>query len=60
MLDYMKLISPDLKTHPFTYTDTDSLHMLGIYHKKLREEYSDKLGNSLGQMNNDIKKNGII
>ena len=59
MLNYMKLISPKLETHPMTYTDTDSLHITGKAHKKLRE-MGGILGSSLGKLNNDIKKDGII
>jgi hypothetical protein len=58
MLNYMKMITPELDTQPFTYTDTDSLHIFGKNHKKLGA--LGVLGENLGELNNDIKKDGII
>ena len=37
MMNYMKAIDPTLKTHIFTYTDTDSLHILGEHKNKLEK-----------------------
>ena len=70
MLNYMRLISPDLTEHPFLYSDTDSLHILGKHHKMLKEMEMDDplckrekrpaLGDDLGQLNNDLKKDAVI
>jgi hypothetical protein len=62
MLNYMKVIDPSLKTHVFTYTDTDSLHILGHHAQKLREVGLIKPKNeaSLGYLCSDIKNEGII
>lgn len=58
MLNYMKIIDPTLKTHVFSYTDTDSLHIMGEHYKKLLE--LGMIEDSLGYLDNDIKKDGII
>lgn len=58
MLKYMKTIDPTLKTHIFTYTDTDSLHIMGEHYKKLKE--LGVIKDTLGYLDNDIKKDGII
>jgi hypothetical protein len=62
MMNYMKAIDPTLKTHVFTYTDTDSLHMLGNHAQKLREMGMIKPKNeaSLGYLCSDISDEGII
>jgi hypothetical protein len=62
MMNYMKAIDPTLKTHVFTYTDTDSLHMLGNHAQKLREMGMIKPKNeaSLGYLCSDIDDEGII
>jgi len=53
MYGYMKVISPKLKSHPFTYSDTDSLHFPGEYYSKFQE--MDMIhGSLLGKMSNDI------
>jgi hypothetical protein len=59
MLSNMKLINPKLSIAPMTYTDTDSLHIYGKFHKKLGE-MTGVLGDDLGMLNNDIKGDGII
>ena len=58
MLNYMKIIDPTLKTHVFSYTDTDSLHIMGEHYKKFKE--LGMIKDSLGYLDNDIKKDGII
>ena len=62
MLNYMKAIDPTLQTHIFTYTDTDSLHMYGKYHKKLTDlgMIKDKNDASLGYLCSDIKNDGVM
>jgi hypothetical protein len=37
MMNYMKAIDPTFNTHIFTYTDTDSLHILGEHKNKLEK-----------------------
>ena len=62
MMNYMKAIDPTLKTHIFTYTDTDSLHIKGEYKDKLEELGMIKTGDecSLGYLCSDIDNEGII
>lgn len=62
MLIYMKAIDPKLKTHIFTYTDTDSLHILGEHAEKLKKlgYIKDKSNSSLGFLCSDIDDEGII
>jgi len=62
MLYYMKAIDPTLKTHVFTYTDTDSLHILGNQAKILVEKGLIKPKNeaSLGYLCSDINNEGVI
>lgn len=62
MLIYMKAIDPTLKTHIFTYTDTDSLHILGEHAEKLKKlgYIKDKSKSSLGFLCSDIDNEGII
>tara|TARA_R110002051_G_scaffold3679_2_gene19829 strand:+ start:286 stop:3519 length:3234 start_codon:yes stop_codon:yes gene_type:complete len=59
MLDLFSELSPDLSKCPFTYTDTDSLHIKGKFYKKLLERglIDD---NKLGYCSNDIKEEGLI
>lgn len=59
MLDLFSELSPDLSKCPFTYTDTDSLHIKGKFYKKLLEKglIDD---NKLGYCSNDIKEEGLI
>lgn len=53
MYEYMKVISPKLKAHPFTYSDTDSLHFPGSCYQKFTER--GMIHNSdLGKMSNDV------
>ena len=61
-MNYMKAIDPTLKTHIFTYTDTDSLHIKGEYKDKLEELGMIKTGDecSLGYLCSDIDYEGII
>lgn len=62
MLNYMLAIDPSLKTHVFTYTDTDSLHIIGKYAQKLQNlgMIETKKNASLGYLCSDIKNEGII
>ena len=62
MMNYMKAIDPTLKTHIFTYTDTDSLHILGKYKNKLEKlgMIKSKDEASLGYLCSDIDNEGII
>ena len=62
MLNYMKAIDPTLKTHIFTYTDTDSLHILGEYKNKLESlgMIKSKDNASLGYLCSDIDNEGVI
>jgi hypothetical protein len=62
MLNYMKVIDPSLKTHIFTYTDTDSLHIIGKYADILKEKgyIKSKENSSLGFLCSDIDNEGII
>ena len=58
----MKAIDPTLKTHIFTYTDTDSLHILGERKNKLEKlgMIKSKEDASLGYLCSDIDNEGII
>ena len=60
MLIYMRAIDPTLKTHIMTYTDTDSMHIMGKYAEKLYEMgyIKDKNNSKLGYLCSDIKKEG--
>ena len=62
MLNYMKVIDPSLKTHIFTYTDTDSLHVIGKYAEILKEKgyIKNKENSSLGYLCSDIDNEGVI
>ncbi len=62
MLTYMKAVDPTLKSIPFTYSDTDSLHIFGSAHKKLKElgYVMDKKDVTLGYLTSDIKDEGLI
>jgi hypothetical protein len=62
MMNYMKAIDPTLKTHVFTYTDTDSLHILGEHKDKLMKlgMIKSKEDSSLGYLCSDIKNEGVI
>ena len=59
MLDLFSELSPDLSICPFSYTDTDSLHIKGSFYKLLLERglIDD---NKLGYCSNDIKEEGLI
>ena len=58
MLNYMKIIDPTLKTHVFSYTDTDSLHIMGEHYKKFKD--LGMIKDSLGYLDNDISNDGVI
>ena len=62
MLTYIKAIDPTLKTHIFTYTDTDSLHIKGKYAQILFDlgYIKDKDNSELGYLCSDIDDEGII
>lgn len=62
MMIYFKTVNPDLKQLPFTYTDTDSLHVFGSSYFKLKElgMIKDKKNSSLGFLCSDIKDEGFI
>ena len=62
MLFYMKVIDPTLKTHMFTYTDTDSLHIKADGYRKLIEKgyIVPKDQSKLGYMCSDIDYDGFI
>ena len=62
MMNYFKAIDPTLKTHIFSYTDTDSAHILGHHAKLLAEKGMIKPKNeaSLGYLCSDIDDEGII
>jgi uncharacterized protein YprB with RNaseH-like and TPR domain len=62
MLFYMKAIDPELKTHIFTYTDTDSLHIIGKHAEKLKQlgYIKNKNDVSIGFLCSDIKNEGVI
>jgi hypothetical protein len=47
-----------LKTHIYTYTDTDSLHIKGEYYEKLNK--MGYISDKMGYLDNDIKNDGII
>jgi len=53
MYEYMRVISPNLKAHPFTYSDTDSLHFPGSCYQKFVD--LDMIHDTdLGKMSNDV------
>ncbi len=58
----MKAIDPTLKSMIFTYTDTDSLHILGKDAQKLEElgYIKSKHESKLGYLCADINDEGII
>lgn len=56
MYDIIKAIDPTLKQPCFYYTDTDCLHIHGRDMPKVEH----LLGDELGQMNSDLKKEGRI
>ena len=56
MYDIIKAIDPTLKQPCFYYTDTDCLHIHGRDMPKVKH----LLGDELGQMNSDLKKEGRI
>jgi predicted RNA-binding protein with EMAP domain len=62
MLNYMKSIDPSLQSMIFTYTDTDSLHILGKDAEKLKElgYIKNKENAKLGFLCSDIDDEGII
>lgn len=62
MLFYIKAIDPTLKSMPFTYTDTDSLHIHGYAYIKLKElgYIKPKASSALGYLCSDIDDEGII
>jgi hypothetical protein len=60
MLHLMKEINPNLDTCLLTYTDTDSLHITGENHLKLKEKGLIVEDSKLGYLNNDIKNEGLI
>jgi hypothetical protein len=62
MLNYFEAIDPSLQTMIFTYTDTDSMHILGKHAEKLKElgYIKSKEDAKLGYLCNDIKNEGII
>ena len=62
MLHYIKAIDPTLKRLPFTYTDTDSLHIMGSDYIKLKElgYIRSKSDSQLGYLCSDVDKEGII
>lgn len=62
MLNYMKAIDPELKTHIMTYTDTDSMHIKGDAYKKLVSMgyIKQKEHATLGYLCSDIKNEGLI
>jgi hypothetical protein len=50
-----------MKQANFTYTDTDSIHMLGTAYKDMLVKHPERFGSELGQFSNDIKgKDPII
>ena len=59
MMELVKEISPKLDEFVFTYTDTDSIHIKGKYHKKLIEKgLIDEL--AMGLLANDCDDEGLI
>jgi hypothetical protein len=62
MLTYFKAVDPTLTTNIFTYTDTDSMHIVGKHADKLREMgyIKSKKNSKLGYLCSDIKNEGII
>ena len=62
MIFYMSIIDPTLKTPVFTYSDTDSLHILGKhYYKVLDAGYiKPKSAPEIGYLSSDIKNEGLI
>ena len=58
MLHYIKAMDPTLTKLTFTYTDTDSLHILGEYHQKLLSMgyIKPKDASQLGYLCSDIKR----
>jgi|GEM_PF-4896273 len=62
MLHYMKVLDPTLKRMLFTYTDTDSLHLLGSDYLKLKSlgYIKPKHESKLGYLCSDIDHDGLI
>lgn len=62
MLVYMKAIDPTLQSMMFTYSDTDSMHIMGDAYLKLKEigYIKNKCDSKLGYLTSDIDNNGII
>ena len=63
MLNLFNELSPHLKECPFTYTDTDSLHITGEKYKKLLNRgfiHNTKLGYCSNDIHNDIDGEGLI
>ena len=58
MLNYMRELSPNLTEHPFTYTDTDSMHIKGRGYKDLLSK--GLINEEVGGMSNDIDGNNPI
>ena len=61
-MNYFKAIDPTLKTHIFSYSDTDSMHILDNHAQKLKGLGMIKSKNeaSLGYLCSDIDNEGII
>jgi hypothetical protein len=53
MYSYMKCITKDLSKHPFTYTDTDSLHVKGKNFMEFKKR--NLFGSELGMLSNDCE-----
>lgn len=62
MLTDMKAIDPSLARIPFTYSDTDSMHIFGSDYLKLRElgYIKSKKDSQLGYLCSDIDHEGVI
>lgn len=60
MMDIFKAIDPSLTTPVFNYTDTDSAHMTGLSHKRLKELGMIVEDSQLGKMCNDYKNGELI
>lgn len=62
MLNFMKMCDKDLKEHVVTYSDTDSLHLMGELYENLKSYgvYKSKKDSEFGLLCNDCDGEGLI
>ncbi len=58
MTKRFRQVTNNLSECNFSYTDTDSMHIFGSTYKRLVAQQPDMFGENLGQMKNDISKDG--